>query len=143
MGFDKKAFLKTQFTPREEGVKLPALKQWFGADNPVWIVRGMTAIELANAENASTKAQHVTNIVELVAKHDENKIAELKDVLGLTDNTPAVIAKRLEHLVTASITPAIDMTVAVKLAETFPIEFLMLTNKISELTGLGMDIKKS
>jgi hypothetical protein len=38
--------------------------------------------------------------------------------------------------------PKIDMPVAVKLASAFPIEFLQLTNAITELTGQGFDLVK-
>jgi hypothetical protein len=42
----------------------------------------------------------------------------------------------------ASVNPTIDKPLAVKLAEQYPIEFYTLTNKITELTGLGANLKK-
>ena len=41
-----------------------------------------------------------------------------------------------------SVAPAVSLPVAVKLAEAFPIEFLQLTNEISDLTGRGADLVK-
>jgi hypothetical protein len=63
-------------------------------------------------------------------------------VLGLIKDTPGEIAKRLEMLVMGSVAPAVSLPVAVKLAEAFPIEFLQLTNEISDLTGRGADLVK-
>jgi hypothetical protein len=45
-------------------------------------------------------------------------------------------------LVMGSVSPKIELPAAVKLAECFPIEFLSLTNEISELTGKGAELVK-
>ena len=40
-------------------------------------------------------------------------------------------------LVMGCVSPVLELPAAVKLAEAFPIEFLSITNTISELTGQG------
>jgi hypothetical protein len=45
-------------------------------------------------------------------------------------------------LTAGSVDPEITLPVAVKLAEKFPIEFMTLTNVITELTGLGFEYAK-
>ena len=66
----------------------------------------------------------------------------VRSALGLTKDTPGEIAKRLEMLVMGSVAPKIELPTAVKLAEAFPIEFLSITNRITELTGQGFDLVK-
>lgn len=142
MPFDSKAFMRTLFVPREEAIKLPALKDWFGDDDEcLWTVRGMTGSELARTLDAANKIKNMDAVIKAIGNSQET-IRELKIALGMGDDTPADIAKRLEQLTVCSVEPKLEITVAVKLAEAFPVEFYMLTNKIVELTGLGMDVKK-
>jgi hypothetical protein len=69
-------------------------------------------------------------------------VQAIRAAIVLTGDTPGEIAKRVEMLVTGSVTPKIEHATAAKLAENFPIEFLMLTNAITELTGMGFDMGK-
>ena len=66
----------------------------------------------------------------------KDKTEAVKGLMGVNE-TPADIAKRLEWLVLASVDPPCTLDLAVRLCETFPIEFYQLTNKIYELTGRG------
>ena len=141
MGFNQSAFMKQQFEPRTAKVEVPALAKWFGKDDAlVWEVRGQTASELAQANEASSSQKSLTNIIQAIGSNAA-QIDELKKTLGIAkDEVPADIIKRLSQLTTCSIDPEIDHTTGVKLAETFPVEFYIITNKITELTGLGMDV---
>jgi len=138
--FKQSAFMKAQYEPRTAVIGIPALSDFFDG-KPEWKVRGQTASEIALAINAVTKQESMASIIEAISDN-ESKISELKQALGVTDDTPDDIVKRLEQLTQCSIEPVIDLPCAVKLAETHPIEFYILTNKIVELTGLGMDVKK-
>jgi cellobiose-specific phosphotransferase system component IIB len=144
MGFDPKAFMRQQFEPRQEAVEVAALADWFKSkdgDKCLWTVRGMTASELAKTMEAATKAKNFDSVIQAIGNSKET-IKEIKAALGVGDDTPADIVKRLEQLTICSVDPVIELNVAVKLAETFPIEFYTLTNKIVMLTGMGMDTKK-
>ena len=66
----------------------------------------------------------------------------VRRALGLTKDTPGEIAKRLEMLVLGAVSPVLTLPQAVKLAEAFPVEFLVLTNEITALTGKGADLVK-
>jgi hypothetical protein len=142
MPFDAKRFLQTAFQPRTAGVDVPGLADWFGeGERPVWTVRGQTANEVANANDASAKHKNIDAVIKAISSNAD-QIAELKKAIGVTTDTPAEIVKRLEQLVQCSVEPTITLDIAVKLAEVRPVEFYILTNKIVELTGLGMDVKK-
>lgn len=144
MSFNSNAFMKQQFEPRTAPVSVPSLALFFDdkEEKQEWIVRGQTASEVCRSMEAATNQSKLSSVVEAIAASSNQK-DEIKTALGLGSDTPSDIVKRLEQLVCCSVTPEIELPVAVKLAETFPIEFYMLTNKVIELTGLGMDLKKS
>lgn len=140
MPFDVKKFMKTRFTPREEAVDVPDLKDFFEEqDGPQWKVRGLTGQELAKAKEAAEKNRNITAILEALAGGKTREKADsIKKLLGIADGeTPADIARRVEALTIGSIEPVCDLELALKLCETCPIEFYLLTNKITELTGKG------
>ena len=141
MAFKSKDFLKAEFQPRTAEVAVQSLAEWFD-DKPLWTVRGATASEVAKMLEASDKHKNIDSIIKAISA-SQDKVNELKKAIGIANDTPADIIKRLEQLVMCSVDPVVDLPVAVKLAETYPIEFYILTNKITELTGLGMDGKKS
>jgi len=143
MAFNSQKFMSTQFVPRTARVDVPGLSDWFDAgDAPVWTVRGQTANEVASSIDAGSKHKNIGTIIQAIAANAD-QVAELQKAIGISKDTHADIVKRLEMLVTCSVEPTITLDVAVKLAETRPIDFYTLTNKILVLTGDGMDIKKS
>jgi hypothetical protein len=149
MELDTQAFMRESFTPRQEAVVVEALRPWFKdlpeKESPTWTVRGVTAAELAIAHEAATRQKNVGAAIEAVATAvgNKDKVASIQDVLGIKpQETPADTAKRLELLTMGSVDPQIDLTLAVRLAENFPIEFMLLTNTITKLTGMGAEVGK-
>ena len=104
-------------------------------------VRGLSAVELHKAIEASKRQGSIEAIVKAIAAN-QDQAGAIRSALGLTKDTPGEIAKRLEMLVMGSVAPAVSLPVAVKLAEAFPIEFLTLTNEITDLTGKGAELVK-
>lgn len=139
--FDATAFMKEKFVPRTAQIKVDVLQKYFGANDPFWVVRGQTANEVALGYEITKKRQNLEAVVKAIG-NNADAVEKIKSAIGVSDETPDDIMKRLEQLKTCSIDPVIDLPVAVRLAETFPVEFYLITNKIIELTGLGMDIKK-
>lgn len=144
MAFDAKRFMKTKFSPRTAEVKLPDLVDWFDeGDEPVWVVRGLDAAELARAEEASNKKRNIKAVLELLdGLSVSDTIDQLKSSLGLDDETPSDTIKKMEHLVMGSISPVVSLDLAVKLAAVRPIEFLQLSHQIMSLTGKGQVAEK-
>ena len=142
MAFNVDKFEQAEFVPRTKSVAVPALADFFGSDEtPVWVVRGLTSNELHRAINAKVTSKLTDEVVKAIDSGGD--IAkELQKKLGLGKDVPAEVAKRLEMLVAGSVEPEITLQVAVKLAENFPVDFLTLTNEITELTGMGFDSAK-
>lgn len=143
MSFDAEKFQSAEFLPRIETVEVPALKDFFGKDEkPEWQVRGLTAPELSRATAAKISHSVTDDIVKSLSERGGTLIQELREKMGLGDATPAEVAKRMEMLVMGSVNPEISLPIAVKLAEYFPIEFTVLTNRITQLTGMGFEYQK-
>jgi hypothetical protein len=142
MPFDMAAFERADFRPRTERIDVPELAEFFGPDEPAqWEVRHLTASEIQRATDAKQRQATVRTIVDAIASAGE-QAAGIRKFLGISNDTPGEIAKRLEMLVAGSVSPRIELQQAVKLAEAYPIVFLTLTNRILELTGKGADLVK-
>lgn len=142
MSFNADKFERAKFEARRAKVPVVALADFFGeGEAPEWEVRGLSAVELHKALEASKRQGSIEAIVKAIAAN-QDQAGAVRMALGLTKDTPGEIAKRLEMLVMGSVSPTIELPAAVKLAEHFPIEFLSLTNEISELTGKGAELVK-
>ncbi len=142
MPFNADRFEATKFEPRRARVPVPDLAPFFDEGEAAeWEVRGLTASELHKALDAASRQGSVEAIVRAIAATGDQAQA-IRRALGLTKDTPGEIAKRLEMLVAGSVAPTVSLPLAVKLAESFPVEFMLLTSKISELTGKGADFAK-
>ena len=142
MPFDLERFERAKLEPRRKVVAVESLAAFFAeGEAPEWQVRGLTANELHRAMEASRRQGSMEAIVKAMTTSAE-QVATVRKALGLSNDTPGEIAKRLEMLVMGSVSPAIELPVAVKLAEAFPDEFMHLTNEITVLTGQGSDLGK-
>lgn len=139
MAFNANRFRSAKYVPRTEEVEIPALADFFDKDEkPVFVVRGMTASELAKSNEASDNSEKLKAIVEaLTTNNKQAQKTAFQDIFGFGDDTPQEVQKRIMILTFASVSPEIDQSTAVLFADRHPVEFYMLTNKITELTGLG------
>jgi hypothetical protein len=139
MGFDIDRFMSHKFSPRTEDVPVPDLKSFFAEGEPAVItVRSLTGEELARAAEHVEKYRAIGKLIEsFVSGKDAEKIAAIKESMGITDKVPEDFAKRLQMLVIGSVNPKFAQDQAVKLAKNFPIEFYSVTNAIIRLTGQG------
>jgi hypothetical protein len=139
MAFNEKKFMNTNFTPRTQDVKVPDMKDFFDPDtDPVFRVRGLTGNELARVHEAVDKHRNISGLISgLLSSKSPEKIDSIRAALGITDDVPSEIARRLEMITTGSVDPKITLEVAVKISETYPIEFYEITTAISQLTGQG------
>ena len=142
MGFNSDKFERASFEARRTRVPVSALAQFFDdGEKPEWEVRGLSATELHRAIEAGRRQGSIDSIVKAIAANGDQASA-VRKALGLSKDVPGEIAKRLEMLVLGSVAPAVTLPQAVKLAEAFPVDFLSLTNEITDLTGQGFDLVK-
>lgn len=139
MGFNIAKFDQAQFKERTVAMKVPELSMFFDEDEEqTWTVRGLTGHELAKVNEAVKLNKDIDSILSgIMSETQSEKITAIKESLGLTDNTPGDLARRIAALRIASVDPEISQEISVKLADSFPTIFYLLTNKIFELTGEG------
>lgn len=140
--FDMKAFRSMSFQPREVEMKFSTISE-AGLDGS-FKVRGLTSLEIAQAEEASQKGKLLSDIVEKLAGSDgKERASAILEGVGISDNVPALLAKRYEHVCRGSVDPKMSLDDVVRFGEVFPIELAQIANKIAELTGLGQvaDVK--
>lgn len=137
---DIQRFIADALRPREAAVDVPELAEWFPDGPPRWIVRGLTAAEFVHTREGNGDA--LRTLVTALAG-DGDKAAAIRAALGVSgDQVPADVSRRIEALAIASVSPALgenNRDVAVKLAETFPIVFMKVTNVIDGLTVQGAE----
>ena len=144
MAFDKDKFQKESFEVRSEKVEVPQLKVFFGDDEPVWEVRGLTGPELAKVNDASKQNKALTELVEgFVSDNIVEQVTSIKEALGLTDSVPDEIVRGISLLRFGSVNPTCSQEMAVKLANVHPVPFYMLWRKVLELTGMGQSLGES
>lgn len=150
MAFDTKKFMSEKFTARTAGVSVTDMAAWFeGDDPPIWKVRGLTGKEVGFAREAVARNKSIPKIQEMLTS---TKVAEKLEALTSLFNldskkTPDAVALALDYFRLGSVEPECTLELAVKVCKTFPIEFDLISRKIQELTGLGMQppgkLKKS
>jgi hypothetical protein len=145
-GFNREAFLKQDFAPREEAVQVDGLLPWFEGleegEKPTWRVRGLTHQELAKANEAADRSRSVEAVAKALGGDQHEKVEAIKEVMGTADDVPQDTAKRLELLRLGSVEPEADLDLCLKMATAFPVEFQILSDAVVRLTGQGQESVK-
>lgn len=141
MGFNAQKYTGADFHPRTDVVHVFQLKDFFDdGEVPEWKVRGLTANELAIAKDAQDKIRNASALTEvLLTGTKSEKVRELQQSLGYSDDVHSDIARRMEMLTMGSVTPECSLELAVILAKNHPETFYSLTNQILILTGQGAE----
>lgn len=143
--FDTKRFMNTQFIPREEDVPVPDLKDFFEeGEKPVWRVRNISGQEMGVVnETVQNNRKALVSVIEKMFATMSVKDAEkVSGMVTDPDRVTDEMAKRLEMLVLGSVSPEVNMDMAIKLCRVRCVEFFDITNTINRLTGLGHEAKK-
>lgn len=140
MGFNTGQFMAEKYTPRIKKVAVPDLKNFFEKDEkPVWQVRGLTGVEIAKAQEVAAKRSVSAAILEGLLTMRENEVKDaITKLVGKSDDIPEEMAKKIEHLVIASVEPVCTEDMAVKISKVAPTTFFTLANAIWTLSGQGM-----
>ena len=143
-GFNNQKFMKQKFEHRTDSIPVPDLADWFDKDaKPEFIVRNLTGSEFVLVQDAVQKNKNKVAMIEaLVESNQMDKVDAIKDLIGNSDKVPDELARRLEMVVFGTVEPELDMSAAIKLAENFPSEFMMIAGKITQLTGKGASMVK-
>jgi hypothetical protein len=147
MAFDTKRFGATEFAPRQQDVDVSKgpLAAFFGDDDEkVFVVQGLNATQLAVVNEATITNSTVEKVLKALddKKNTEAEVKELRKAMGLSEtDTPATMVKNLELVKQGLVKPELTMPQIVRVAEVSPIEFQILANTITRLTGQGAEAK--
>jgi len=132
------------YSDRTDTVAVPDLAAYFGkGEDATWVVRGLTGNELSRCNEAAESNKQLAGAVDALASGNAKEVMEqLKVQLGLSDDVPVDVVRRITMLQLASVSPKCSLDVAIKLNDKHPIEFFQLTNAITVLTGAGSVLGK-
>jgi len=139
--FNADLFNSAQIALRQKTIEVPQLSDFFKG-KPEWVVRGMTGEEVALVNESQERSRNLENLVDAIASSGSGKRVTdgIKNALGLGDEVPADITRRIEMLILGSVKPVCDREMAIRLSTFFPTVFYDLTNTILTLSGEGGDI---
>lgn len=141
--FDMSKFSSANFAARSSKVPVPEMEKFFPEDTDkkdmVWEVRGLTAEELAGVNEAVQQNKNASAILSAISsKVTSEKIGAIKEAMGVSDdNAPDDVVRRIAMITVGCMTPECPQDIAVRIGDSFPQVFFKLSNKITELTGLG------
>jgi len=141
--FDMNKFATANFLVRASKVPVPEMEKFFPGDTDkkdmVWEVRGLSAEELAVVNEAVQQNKNTSAILSAIgSKVTKEKIGAIKEAMGVSeDNAPDDVVRRIAMLTAGCVTPECPQDIAVRIGDAFPQVFYKITNKITELTGLG------
>lgn len=143
MPFDIERFENTKMRRKTQDVPVPDLAAFFGEGEPlVWVIQTLTAAEIARCNEAKDRAGQIGNVLEALSAPGSAQVDAMRKALGLSKDTPADVAKRIQILVEGSVSPKVTHSQAVLFSERFAADFYQLTNKILILTDSGFDLVK-
>lgn len=140
MAFDTKKFETTTFKDRVADVPVPRLAAFFDKkEKPVWIVRGITGPESAQAKQAVQNNQNIEAVLKAIGSKKKKDIVDgVKELMKLdSEKVPDELVLRYAWLKFGSVKPVCSHELAMSLALNFSEDFYALTNKIMGLTGMG------
>lgn len=145
MAFDAERFNAAPSTLRTARYRIEALREFFGGEDPVFELRQLTGEELAVCHEAAKTNRDVTEIISgLMSGDSKEKVQSVLAAIGRgSHQVPDEHAKRIEMLILGSVEPKLDRTTVVRIGKLFPVDFMVLTNMISGLSGQGAILGES
>ena len=153
MAFNVKKFTQTEMEPRTFDFPIPNVAKelpdcFENGEKPVWKIQGIGSVELGMAEQAIANVDIKEKIISgLTALNSEDVANQIRELIGAKSNDPTAsppdhIAKRIFYLVYGALDPKCDFEDARKFCDRFPTEFLSITQKILDISGMGYQKKK-
>lgn len=144
MPFNTAAFLQAPWQHRTQEVPVPELQAFFGEGEPaVFVVRSLTANEIARANSASQAHRREAALAEALTAGSKGEIVSaVQAALGRGPDLDPDIPRRMEMLCAGCVSPPCDLELARHLQEHHGVILFNLSNIILSLTGLGSDVEK-
>lgn len=137
--FDLQKFQDTKFKENIAEVEIKELASFFPeGEKPIIKVKALTGGELAKVNEAIKLNRDMGALIEgLVSTNTPEKVEAIKETMGISENSPDDLVRRIAVLQAGCVEPEMSQEICVKLADSFPVQFWVLTDKILILTGAG------
>ena len=137
--FDLIKFRSTEKERRTKDVPVPELAYFYPKskkkETPVWTIQNMTGEELYKMRESVERNRDIEKTLAALGSGDNAEVA--KSALGVSNNVPEDLARRLSVLVSGTVQKDFSRADAVSLAKAHPLTFDRLTNEIMILSGVG------
>ncbi len=108
-GFNINKYSKGEFHPREEEVLVPRLNSFFPeGERPIFIVRGMTADEVARSNKAVANSKTINSLITAVSsQNSKEKTKAFKDMVGFGDDIAEDTCRKIEVIMIGLVNPSL------------------------------------
>jgi hypothetical protein len=145
MAFDFASFRATDFEVRTATLTFPQLASFFGGDAPEFTVRGLSAYEVAAANEAAAAYPSLAEVLQESVSGTSTKLSDMVKLafgFGLDGEVPRSAAYNNEIILRGILSPKLEREDVVKLALSCTPVHALLAAKIKELTAMGSEAKK-
>jgi len=144
MGFDLKAFEKTQFDRRTADVEVPELAVFFEKDEkPVFTVQNLEAPEIAKVEVSGQTNDKMAGLIQhLFAGSEAEKIDALQELMGIHKDLEPAYIQCLTRVELGLSRPKLNRQAVIRLGKLSQDAFYRINRKIKELSGQGSELGK-
>jgi hypothetical protein len=143
--FNAEKFKTVDFERRTASVPVPALSAFFPEDTPpedrTITVQCLTGTEVGRANERVKTNKNLSALVEkVISERISTKVDGTIEAFGIAkrDDPTDDTVRRIAVLEYGLVDFELDQAACVKFNNAYPVEFRKLTDKIFELTGLGM-----
>ena len=143
-GFDAAKFQRQDFYTRVEEVQIDVMAPFFPeGELPIFKIKCLSADEVARTNDAIKTAKMAESMLDALSTMNKpDMVKSFKDQLGYGNDVNADVQRRIELIIYGTIEPALPRELIVKMAENLPTAFYKLSNRITEITGLGNELGK-
>lgn len=143
--FNAGMFEQASFEPRTEDIEIELMQDFFPeGEKPIFTIRGLTADEVARTNEAIKTNKVAESLIKALSSlNEEGMIESIKDSLGFGTDVNDEVQRRIELIIYGTVSPKLPRELIVKIGNVMPTVFYLLSNKITDLTGLGQVTGKS
>lgn len=145
MAFKADRFSQATFRHRTKEVPVSELSAWFEeGDEPVFVVRGVTADELARCKEAHTNNLRAIAIADALRGESRAEITQaVREAIGRApEDKHHDVAFRQQMVLSGLVEPELDEPAIATIAEHYPMVLWRLSEAINGLTGQGSEAGK-
>lgn len=134
-------FEQASILQRTREIDVPQLQDFFDeGKDPIWRIRALSSEDIAMVNDAQERNASIgTLVTAIVGSSGADKAEAIKSAMGIGDETPQDVVRRIEIMLRGSIDldPESHRDIVIKIAMYYPTVFMTISNEILSLSGEG------